>query len=597
MPPILEKCVNELLKKGKNKSSAYAICTASLKKAGKLTDSEVKKVIEEQQLTDVQIQDLLDERFITCAEIKFDETTNEPLTEIEMIRTGYFLNSYYGELNITLEMFNTFVKNFKNNVLQRDISFDCEHIIDMGAVAWLKELKVIQRPKSKKKDPYYLVGTVEFTEPGKELIKKNQYKYFSLDYTLDYKNKEDPKDHYGATVLGGGITNRPFIPGLRPIKYGDKISLAEKSEERTFNEIELMEVEEQEDNKLNDNEKVEDVQLVSVKDIPWSKVDKSKLPAKCFAYVPDKEKRSMWKLPYKNSDGSLNPNGVSAAMAAMHGARGGLKGVSIEARKKIQKAWEAVKKWRERTKGRMSGSKKLSEYKEEKTVKVKELLEIQLKELVALKDTLEKDSDEYKDIESKIKVTEMALKDLGDMEAKLSIIDKSKIEEKKEETKLEEKKEDKKIEEKVEDKKTKEPVKLTDEVVKLRERLDTAEKEMARKDTRLAELEVTNKRSRVEKDVMEYQQKGIPKPLIDFYKGIALSDVDESKSIKLSDGDFKGKYSATSMIRKLFDILPDQCRIKLTEETTSQANTSNEEEEVVRLAREYAKTGKKSIKK
>lgn len=35
MPAILEKCVADL-KKGHSKESAFAICTASLKKAGKL---------------------------------------------------------------------------------------------------------------------------------------------------------------------------------------------------------------------------------------------------------------------------------------------------------------------------------------------------------------------------------------------------------------------------------------------------------------------------------------------------------------------------------------------------------------------------------
>jgi hypothetical protein len=36
MPAILERCVADLMKKGHSKESAFAICTASLKKAGKL---------------------------------------------------------------------------------------------------------------------------------------------------------------------------------------------------------------------------------------------------------------------------------------------------------------------------------------------------------------------------------------------------------------------------------------------------------------------------------------------------------------------------------------------------------------------------------
>lgn len=35
MPKKLERCVTQVLKQGKNKSSAYAICTAALKKGKK----------------------------------------------------------------------------------------------------------------------------------------------------------------------------------------------------------------------------------------------------------------------------------------------------------------------------------------------------------------------------------------------------------------------------------------------------------------------------------------------------------------------------------------------------------------------------------
>jgi hypothetical protein len=36
MPAILERCVKDLIAKGKSSSQAYAMCTASLQKAGKL---------------------------------------------------------------------------------------------------------------------------------------------------------------------------------------------------------------------------------------------------------------------------------------------------------------------------------------------------------------------------------------------------------------------------------------------------------------------------------------------------------------------------------------------------------------------------------
>jgi hypothetical protein len=43
MPAKLEKCVKDLISKGKKKENAYAICTASLKKSGKIKIKKKKK--------------------------------------------------------------------------------------------------------------------------------------------------------------------------------------------------------------------------------------------------------------------------------------------------------------------------------------------------------------------------------------------------------------------------------------------------------------------------------------------------------------------------------------------------------------------------
>jgi|GEM_PF-3894804 len=44
MPEILDKCVDKLKKQGKSESSAFAICTASLKKSGKLDEKFISKL-------------------------------------------------------------------------------------------------------------------------------------------------------------------------------------------------------------------------------------------------------------------------------------------------------------------------------------------------------------------------------------------------------------------------------------------------------------------------------------------------------------------------------------------------------------------------
>jgi len=52
------------------------------------------------------------------------------------------------------------------------------------------------------------------------------------------------------------------------------------------------------------------------------------LPAICFAYVPDETKPSTWKLRYRNPDGSVSPNHLAGAVAAL--SPGGFRGKRVE---------------------------------------------------------------------------------------------------------------------------------------------------------------------------------------------------------------------------------------------------------------------------
>lgn len=59
-----------------------------------------------------------------------------------------------------------------------------------------------------------------------------------------------------------------------------------------------------------------------VSDAPWSKVNKSKLPRSAFLYAPT-DKKSTWKLPYKDSKGNVNMGAIRAIMSALAGGRTG----------------------------------------------------------------------------------------------------------------------------------------------------------------------------------------------------------------------------------------------------------------------------------
>src|SRR4051795_5342345 len=85
--------------------------------------------------------------------------------------------------------------------------------------------------------------------------------------------------------------------------------------------------------------------LAHISEASWSDYNKSDYTleqwhAACLIHVHDgaPTSKSQCKLPVKTPNGALNRNGVHAAAAALAGARGGLKGVSADQRKKAGNA-------------------------------------------------------------------------------------------------------------------------------------------------------------------------------------------------------------------------------------------------------------------
>ena len=127
---------------------------------------------------------------------------------IEVFRVGKWKHPTYGWIKADLNMFENMIKNWKNKVIGRELSFDFHHRPEWGAAAWVKDLKI---------EGDRLVAYVEFTPKGYEAVKNKEYLYFSPEYVENYIDKEDPSRQYGPTLLGGGFTNTPFLTNLAPI--------------------------------------------------------------------------------------------------------------------------------------------------------------------------------------------------------------------------------------------------------------------------------------------------------------------------------------------------------------------------------------------
>lgn len=373
MPDILERCVTKLKNQGKKEDSAYAICTASLKKAGKLgnieefidsleslSDEEFDEVLTYAEENAVELwsaptkrKDIPSSHFfdpknkkypyrnpdgsVNCGgvmaawkmahgarsgkkasssivsrikpyhdrcmnksskekkqseihhslafPISFPEDVDLAQTKpvnIQILKKGKFRHPWYGILNFNEGFFDSMMSNFEADIPMSEISFDFIHQPDLGAAAWVLNLF---------KDNDAFMATVELTDKGREAIKNKRFRYFSSSYTDDYVEYafEDEVDEngnvvskefkisHGPTLLGGGLTNRPFIKGMKPVSLSEDGShVVELEEVVDVTQESKKEVDEEMKKKLKDLESERDTLQAKVTELQAKEDENSK---------------------------------------------------------------------------------------------------------------------------------------------------------------------------------------------------------------------------------------------------------------------------------------------------------------------------------
>lgn len=145
----------------------------------------------------------------TMVDLKLSESGTN--SWIQIMKTGEFKHQNYGDLKITPADLHQFKENFDKNVRGVDLAVDIGHEDNHKAVAWFKELKV---------DGDKLMAKVEWTEEGAKLVKNGEYRYFSPEFAFTYKDAESGKQ-FKDVLLGGAITNRPFLKNMDPIEMSE----------------------------------------------------------------------------------------------------------------------------------------------------------------------------------------------------------------------------------------------------------------------------------------------------------------------------------------------------------------------------------------
>lgn len=137
---------------------------------------------------------------------------------VEIMRTGQWEHPLYGPISIMESDLDGFIANFFANVRGIDIAVDQEHKPEAGAMGWFKKLWKIPRDD----EGFSLQAEIQWTYQGEQLIRDGIYRYFSPEFTNEWKDPESGRI-YKNVLFGGALTNRPFIKNMDPILLSEGV--------------------------------------------------------------------------------------------------------------------------------------------------------------------------------------------------------------------------------------------------------------------------------------------------------------------------------------------------------------------------------------
>jgi hypothetical protein len=142
--------------------------------------------------------------------------TGEPVW-IQIFPFGHWPHPVYTDTTVSRETGAQYVKNFKENVRRQEISTDYDHGEDKAkgnkASGWYRDMEL-------REDGVYAL--VEFTETARKELSEGEWKYFSPMFRDVWEDVETGEVHENV-VIGGGLTNRPWMKDMVPINFSEAV--------------------------------------------------------------------------------------------------------------------------------------------------------------------------------------------------------------------------------------------------------------------------------------------------------------------------------------------------------------------------------------
>lgn len=177
--------------------------------------------------------------------IKYNEDGTLP---VDIFRTGTWGHPWYGNVVIDEKYIDSLISNFENNIVGNKVAFDYHHDHRKNFGIPIKLRKEPRNGVFVKRPFTMLVADVRLTSDGKADVEGGQVLNFSSEISDDYIHREmmpvgvindngDPvlnedgtimekyiARRYGPTLMGGAVTNNPFITELNPNGLGGNLS-------------------------------------------------------------------------------------------------------------------------------------------------------------------------------------------------------------------------------------------------------------------------------------------------------------------------------------------------------------------------------------
>jgi len=182
---------------------------------------------------------------VDLSSIKLDEATGQPTSSwIHGLPLGEYAHPVFGKIQVTVDRAKRFADNVKAKIRGIDPSINYNHNNQDVASGWVKDAE-------SRADGLWLF--VEWTAAAVEKIKNKEYRYFSAEYQDSWENPATKTKHQDVLV-GGALTNRPFMKNLLPI------NLSENSISYAFDLVEAI-------NKAKEDNKGDDMDLKKLNEL------------------------------------------------------------------------------------------------------------------------------------------------------------------------------------------------------------------------------------------------------------------------------------------------------------------------------------------